>query len=82
MDGALTVLFQYGLAGVVILGLSVTVRSLYQDNQRLHGIIAQLQETRRTDAVETVNKVTQPLSGISQTLGLIYDKLVSSKESK
>lgn len=79
MDGAYTVLFQYGLAGVVILGLALVVRQLYNDNQKLHGIIQELQESRRQDAQETVEKVTQPLSGISQTLQLIYDKLQISK---
>lgn len=79
--GAATVLFQYGLAGVVILGLTIVVRQLYADNQRLHGIIQQLQENRRIDAQETVEKVTQPLGGISQTLALIYDKIVVSKKN-
>lgn len=38
-----------------------------------------LLEARRLDAVETRDKVTDTLSGISQTLGQINDKIVISK---
>jgi hypothetical protein len=80
VEGATSVLFQYGLAGVVIFGLSWVCWALYRENQKLHEKIYALQESRREDAKETIDKVTQPLSGISQTINLLYDKIVVSKQ--
>jgi len=79
--GADDVLLQYGIAGVAIIGLSVTVITLYRVNQSLYEKINLLQEARRGDAQDTVDKVTAPLNSISQTMNLIYDKLVISKRN-
>lgn len=79
MDGATTVLFQYGLAGVVIFALAIAVVNLYRDNQRLQKEKESILEARRQDAVDTTDNVTKPLSDIAQTQRLIYDKLVASK---
>lgn len=80
MDGgATTVLFQYGLAGVAILGLTLAVVKLYNDNQALQKQIATLQDARREDAKETQREVMSTMSGFSQTLDLIKDKLVLGK---
>jgi hypothetical protein len=81
-DGATTVLFQYGLAGVVIFGLSIAVVYLYKENQRLHAEKDALQELRRADAQETTSKVTEPLQSLSQTTRLILDKLLIAKGNK
>lgn len=80
MEGVSVVLFQYGLAGVALLAMAWVVVRLYNENQRLHQQIYDLQETRRIDAKETVDKVTQPLDGISKTVGLLYDKIVVEKQ--
>jgi len=80
MDGATTVLFQYGLAGVVIFGLSLAVVALYRDNKALQAKIDLEKDGRRADATETLDKVTEPLKAISQTVTFINDKLVISKQ--
>lgn len=83
MDGsATTVLFQYGLAGVVIFGLTIAVVYLYKENQRLHSEKDALQELRRVDAKDTSDKVTEPLQSLSQTTRLILDKLLVAKDRK
>lgn len=79
MDSATGVLFQYGLAGVVIFGLTVAVVKLYGDNIKLQGKIDAEKDARRVDAKETLDKVAEPLKSISQTTGYILDKLVISK---
>ena len=38
-------------------------------------------EQRRVDAKETVDNITQPLSGISQGISLLTDKIVLGKRS-
>jgi hypothetical protein len=75
-----SVLLQYGIAGVAIIAEAFVIMRLYGDNQRLQKEKDDLQEARRMDAKETVDKVTMPLGSISQTIGLLYDKIKSSKE--
>lgn len=79
MDGATEVLYQYGLAGVVIFALALTVVALYRDNKVLSDRILAEKDARRADAKETLEKVTEPLQSISQTTSYILDKLVVSK---
>ena len=71
---------QLGIAGVVIVGQALVVIRLYNDNKQLQREKDAIQEARRADAKETTEKVTEPLSSISQTMGLIYEKLKASKE--
>lgn len=73
-------LFQYGLAGVVIFGLTVAVIYLYKDNQRLHQDKYDLQESRRLDAVETRDKVVAPVELMGRNVGLLVDKMLLKKE--
>lgn len=76
MTDAPSVLFQYGLAGVVILGLTYAVVKLYTDNQSLHKQLSELQDARRLDAKETNDKVTEPLKTISQSVKMMADKIL------
>jgi hypothetical protein len=80
VDSATGVLFQYGLAGVVIFGLTIAVIKLYGDNIKLQGKIDDEKDARRIDARETLDKVAEPLRSISQTTEYILDKLVISKK--
>lgn len=82
MDRAADVLFQHGVAGVVILGLTWAVRVLYVENQRLNNVIIDITEARRKDAVEVVDKIVQPLDGITKTLNLVYDGLIVKKSGR
>jgi hypothetical protein len=68
-----TPLSQWGIPGFIIIVLSGVIA--YQNRK-----IEALQNARIADAKDTVAKVTVPLSGISQTINLIYDRLKSSKE--
>jgi hypothetical protein len=79
MEGATIVLFQYGLAGVVIFGLVIAVVYLWRDNQRLYGKIETLQEARRLDAIETRDKVVEPVELMGRNVGLLVDKIVLGK---
>lgn len=74
------VLFQYGLAGVVIIGLALTVRFLYQENVRLNKELNSQVEARRMDAIEARDKIMTPLESLAQTTKFIYEKLSTSKE--
>ena len=77
-----SVLFQYGIAGVAILAQGLVIIRLYNDNKQLQQEKSDIQEARRVDAKETTDKVTAPLSSISQTINLIYDKLEVSKAAE
>lgn len=77
--GVEAVLLQYGIAGVVIIGLTVAVLKLYSDNVKLQERIYALQEARRQDAVDTIDKVAEPLAISGQAMQLIFDKLATSK---
>lgn len=82
MEGVTPILLQQGIAGVAILAEAFVILRLYNDGKTLQNKYDNLQEARRLDAKETTAKVTQPLEGISQTLGLIYDKLEDSKRGR
>lgn len=65
----------------IIIVLGGVVGFLYRRTNNLSDKIDTIQAARLQDAKDTVDKVTQPLASISQTMNLIYDKLRSSKES-
>lgn len=67
----------FGLMAGTFLWLYLSERKEHKDTRKE---VATLQEARRLDAVETRTDVTQVLSGISQSLGNIYDKIEISKE--
>lgn len=69
------VLTNLGLPGLVIFAMAFVIRRQYLDNKSLQDKFDVLQEARRVDAKDTTDKVTQPLTSISQTMNLIYDKL-------
>lgn len=80
MSDLVTPLLQYGIAGIALIAETIAIMKLYNDNKLLQGKIDTVQEARLQDANEMVDKVTIPLSSLSQTMPLIYDKLKSSKE--
>lgn len=77
--GVENVLLQYGIAGVAIIGLVYAVAKLYAENTRLHERVYALQDARRQDAVDTIDKVAEPLAISGQAMQLIFDKLADSK---
>lgn len=79
MNSVESVLLQYGLAGVMIIGLAATVVALWRENRMLHDKIFALQDARRQDAIDTVDKVAEPLAISGQAMKLIFDKLADSK---
>lgn len=81
MESPTSVLLQYGIAGVCILAEAWVIARLYADNRMLQQQKDTLQESRLQDAKETIDKVSQPLSSISQTVDLVYEKLKASKEA-
>jgi hypothetical protein len=68
-----------GLVAAIFLWLYLAER---KENKELYKRIFELTDARRADAQDNYDKATQPLSGISQTLGLIYDKLAVSKKRR
>ena len=77
-----TVLFQYGIAGVAILAEAFAILRLYGDNRQLQKDKDALQEARRLDAKETLEKVEAPLSALAQNTQFIADKLIVAKKNK
>lgn len=73
-------LAKQGILGIIIVGLCGVVYRQYKDGKALQGKFDAMQEARLVDAKSTVDKVTQPLQSISQTVSLMYDKLKLSKE--
>lgn len=69
---------QYVFAFIIVVLCGVIA---YQNRQlnKLSDRIGTLQDARLVDAKETTERVTAPLSSISQTINLIYDKLRESK---
>lgn len=81
MEQVLPELLKQGVVGLVagiFFWLYMTERKEHKETRKEKDL---LQNQRLTDAKETVDKVSQPLSGISQTMTLIYDKLKASKEA-
>lgn len=71
-----------GILGLIIITLAGVVYRLWNDGKSLQTKYDALQNQRVQDVKDTTDRVTQPLQSISQTIGLIYDKLQSSKEGK
>lgn len=79
MEQALTT---YGPLGIAVLAEGLVIVRLYNDIKQLQKEKDVLQEARRLDAKETTDKITEPLSSISQTVKLVYDKIQVSKEAQ
>lgn len=75
MEGATSVLFQYGLAGVAIFAMAIVIVTLYKDNKQLQKEKEELLDARRLDAKETVDNISGPLQGISQGINSLADKI-------
>lgn len=73
---------QLGFAGVAVVAEALVIIKLYNDNKSLQSQKDALQEARRLDAKEGLDKVSAPLSSISQTISLIYDKLQTSNRRR
>lgn len=69
----------FGLMAGTFLWLYLTERKEHKETRKR---VDDLQEARRLDAVETRTDVTSVLSGISQNLSTINDKIVISKEQQ
>lgn len=74
-------LVTYGPLGIAVLAEGLVIVRLYNDIKQLQKEKDVLQEARRQDAKETTDKITEPLSSISQTVKLVYDKIQVSKEA-
>lgn len=72
----------FGLLTLIIITLAGVVARLYADNKLMQTRYDILQESRLKDAAEMVDKVTIPLSSISQTMPLILDKLRIAKDNQ
>jgi hypothetical protein len=68
-----------GLVAALFLWLYLGER---KENKELYKRIFELTDARRQDAQENYDKATQPLSGLSQMVQLIYDKLDASKRRR
>lgn len=66
-----------GLMAAVFLWLYLNERT---ENRRLNEKLIDSADLRTKDAQDNVDKVVKPMAAFSQTAGLIYDKLKSSKE--
>lgn len=76
----ISVLQQYGLAGLVILVLAGVVLALYKDNQKLQDKLLAAQQSRVDDAREINAKTAITLELIARTDDLIYRKLYDAKK--
>lgn len=74
-------LVTYGPLGIAVLAEGLVIVRLYNDIKQLQKEKDVLQEARRLDAKETTDKISEPLSSISQTVKLVYDKIQVSKEA-
>ena len=74
-------LLNYGVLGIAVLVEGAVINRLYNDNKQLQVEKDVLQEARRQDAKDTTDKISEPLSSISQTVKLVYDKIQVSKEA-
>ena len=70
----------FGLMSLMIITMAGVIIRLYNDNKILQNKIDASQLARLQDAAEMVDKVTVPLSSLSQTMPLIYSKLADSKK--
>lgn len=68
-----------GLMAGTFLWLYLAERKEHRETRKE---VATLQESRRVDAVETRTDVTGVLSGISQNISSLNDKIVISQESQ
>ena len=64
-----------GVLGVAVLVLGLVIRSIYGELKEERKKNSDLQEARRLDVIETRDQVTTVLSGISQNLESISDKI-------
>ena len=68
-------LIAYGPLGIYAVASTIAIIRLNSKTERLEKEKSDLQEARRLDAIETRNQVTTVLSGISQNLENISDKM-------
>lgn len=82
-DATLTgVLLQWGIGGVAIIAEAGVILRLYADNKQLQKDKDALQESRRLDAKDTVEKIEGPLTALAQNTKFIADKLVTAKRGR
>lgn len=82
MDSSTITVLQYGFVGVAVLVEGIVIRYLYTELQRSQDRERALQEARRVDARETLEKVEAPLSSIAQSTKFIADKLIAVKKEE
>ncbi len=79
VDSATSVLLQWGIGGIAILAEAYVIGRLYSDNRQLQKDKDTLQEARRVDAVEVLNKLDPVMTELARTQNYIADKLEVAK---
>lgn len=78
---AMSVLYQYGLAGVGLVALALVIIALYKDGKEKDKAYNDLQEKRLAEAKEVTDFVIKPLEEQGKMSEKMYDILVSIKEN-
>lgn len=79
MDPVQTLITQggLGLMAGIFLWLYIQERKEHKETRTKHETVM---EARRVDAKDTVDKVVEPLRGISQSIQMLSDKIEATKE--
>jgi hypothetical protein len=76
------VLFQYGVAGVVIFLMALAIYRLYTDNKELAKENRELQEKYVTDMTAMGEKVITTMNGFSQAVSMVSSKIRSEPNNR
>lgn len=82
MEAGATYLFTQGVLGVVVVALSTVCVKLYNKSERQQLRIEELQELRLQDSKEVTKDVTEVLSGNSQNMRILSEKIEIAKGQK
>lgn len=72
-------LLQYGALGIMVLGLGWGYLDLRKENKELHERIYALQDARRQDAQDNLDKVAEPLQVSGEAMQMFMGKIAESK---
>ena len=70
---------QYGALGIMVLGLGWGYLDLRKENKELHERIYALQDARRQDAQDNLDKVAEPLQVSGEAMQMFMGKIAESK---
>jgi hypothetical protein len=79
METGTTYLFTQGVLGIVVVALSTVCIRLYSKVERQQLRIEELQELRLQDSKEVTRDVTEVLSGNSQNMRVLSEKIEVGK---